>query len=323
MSWQTIFINPQRHRLRSGWRVSVFFLILVTLREVFGLIFAFMITGGDLTQASNRMATPLGFTGLYLSLTLAALIASVVCLRAFDRRPLRSIGYALRAGWWRDYLIGAGVAAVMLTAVVGIQWLAGGLSLQWSRASASDLLNGLVVSFVFFTIAAAFEELTFRGYPLQTLLRDVSPAWAVIITSTLFGVAHSPNPHTSALGLLNTVLAGIWLAVAYLKTRNLWLCTSLHWSWNWTMSAIYGLAVSGLEGVVKTSCFGAQQTGPDWLTGGRYGPEGSLLVTVVVSLGTMILWRARWLAPSQNLLVGPASGIEDRVTNHASRTMDW
>jgi membrane protease YdiL (CAAX protease family) len=216
-------------------------------------------------------------------------------------------------------LIGAGVAGVMLTVVVGIQWLAGVLSLTWSTASVGDLLYELVVSFVFFTLAAAFEELSFRGYPLQTLLRDVPPAWAVIITSTLFGVAHSLNPHTSALGLLNTVLAGIWLAVAYLKTRNLWLCTSLHWSWNWTMSAIYGLKVSGLEGLVKTSLLGAQPTGPDWLTGGRYGPEGGLLVTVVVSLGIILLWRARWLA---NESAGQRPRVNESTSQRVNEPID-
>lgn len=295
MTWQYVFINPQRHILRSGWRVVIFFIILIPLALILGSTAAWVMTGGDPSQAQTLMTQPLALNIQNLLFIAAALVASTVCLRAFEGRPLRSIGYQLHPGWWRDYLMGAGVAAVMITALVGMEVAAGAVSLHWSPTPVSDRLSGLVVSFVFFNIAAAFEELTFRGYPLQTLLRDLHPAWAVIITSMLFSVVHAPNPHASTLGLLNTVLAGVWLAVAYLKTRNLWLCTSLHWSWNWTMNAIYGLPVSGLEGSVRNSLFRATQAGPEWLTGGGYGPEGGLLATAVVSAGTLVLWRARWL----------------------------
>ncbi|MBI3950499.1 MAG: CPBP family intramembrane metalloprotease [Acidobacteria bacterium] len=326
MAWQHIFINPQRYILRSGWRVAIFFIILFPLATVLGSIVGLILTGGDPNKAQAYFGHPLAMNILNLLSTTSALIASVVCLRAFDHLPLRSIGYQLHRGWWRDYLIGTGMAAIMITVIVGIEWLAGAVSLSQSNVPARDLLYGLGISFVFFNLAAAFEEIAFRGYPLQTLLRDMRPAWAVIITSSLFGIAHSLNPHASILGLFNTILAGIWLAVAYLKTRNLWLCTSLHWSWNWTMSAIYGLNVSGLEGIVKTSLFASQQTGPEWLTGGQYGPEGGLLVTVVISLSALLLWRARWLAPSEDFPLGHGSWVvdggssgESRITNHESR----
>jgi len=333
MSWQHIFINPQRHILRSGWRVTIFFFLWLSFLFVLGRAARLVMTGGDLTQDPSRVVGPLGLIFQSLLLIIAPLIATVVCLRAFDGRPWRCIGYQLHAGWWRDYLVGTGVAAVMITAVVGIEWIAGALSLNWSSAPAGELFSGLVVSFVFFNTASAFEELSFRGYPLQTLLQDVHPAWAVIITSMLFSLAHSVNPHASILGLLNTVLAGIWLAVAYLKTRSLWLCTSLHWAWNWTMNAIYGLNVSGLEGMVKNPLVGARQTGSDWLTGGSYGPEGGLLVTAVVSLGTLILWRAHWRAPAQDFSVVPGqlSGVEEKrmtvptelgTESHEQRTND-
>jgi hypothetical protein len=300
MTGQDVFINPQRHVLRSGWRVVVFFTIMLPLATGLGFAAIWIMTGGDVRQAPTLLATPLGLNIQNLLFIAAAIIASAVCLRAFDHRPLRSIGYQLQAGWWRDYLMGMAVAALMITIIVGIERIVGAVSLSQSDGPGNERLYGLVASFVFFNIAATFEEVVFRGYPLQTLLRDLPPAWAVIITSTLFGLAHSVNPHVSILGIFNTVLAGIWLAVAYLKTRNLWLCTSLHWSWNWTMNAIYGLNVSGLEGIIKNPLFKATQTGPAWLTGGSYGPEGGVLVTIVVGISTIILWRARWLAPSQD-----------------------
>lgn len=295
MSWSSIFINPQRHTLRSGWRVAIFFFILIALTLVFGLAVRLIQTGGGLTQAPTRAMTPLGFILHSVLSIITSIIASVICLRAFDSRPLRSLGYQLHAGWWQEYLLGVGAAALMITAIVGVEQMVGTLSLDLSTAPAGQLLSSLVISLVFFHLAAMFEELAFRGYPLQTLLQDVPPAWAVLITSTLFGLAHLLNPHTSLLSLFNTVLAGVWLAVAYVKTRRLWLCTGLHWSWNWTMHAIYGLNVSGLEGITPITLLSAHSSGPEWLTGGQYGPEGGVLVTSVVSVCTVVLWRIPWV----------------------------
>jgi uncharacterized protein len=310
--WRRIFIDPQQGILRSGWRVTAFFAILMFLTVALATIAALILTGGDMAQVAATMSGPLGM-GIQSALSIAAaLIASAVCLRAFDRRPVCWFGYQLHAGWLRDYLTGAGVAAVMITVLVGIEWAAGAVSLDWPDVSARDAIGATVVSLIVFNISAIFEELAFRGYPLQTLLRSLHPAWGVIITSALFGLVHSLNPHASALGIFNTVLAGAWLAVAYLKTRSLWLCTGLHWSWNWTMSAIYGLNVSGLESIVRSSLVESRQIGSPWMTGGNYGPEGGMLATGVVGVGTLLLWR--WWTNDRG------SQIEPRITSDDSPT---
>lgn len=301
MNWHLLFINPQRQMLRSGWRVVIFFAILIPLFAMFGGLTVFILSGSDEATARQMLITdPFAATLHNLSLILAALIASAICLRAFDHAPLRSIGYQLHTGWWRDYIMGAGLAAVMMSVTVGIQWSAGWLSLQWAALSVNEALYSLTVSLLFFNLAGAFEELVCRGYPLQTMLRDTHPAWGVLATSTIFSLAHAANPHVSPLGLFNTMLAGVWLAVAYLKTRSLWLCTGLHWSWNWTMSAIYGLHVSGLQGIVRGSLLTSEQNGPAWLTGGAYGPEGGLIVTGVIVAFTVLVWRARWLTAAHS-----------------------
>jgi len=301
MTWRNIFINPERQTLRSGWRVAVFFLIATAAYVLLsGLLAGMLYLLGEVKGMEGRSPT---LSGQLLSLSVfivSTLVATAVCLRFFDDRQLRSIGYQFHLGWWRDYLIGTGVAATMMTVIVGVEQIAGSTSLRWSSAPASDITEGLLVTFVFFNIAAASEELMFRGYPLQTLLRDVHPAVAIAIPSVLFGLLHLYNPNPSALGIINTIIAGVWLSVAYLKTRSLWLCTSLHYAWNWTMNSIYGLNVSGIQTVTKdaSSLFQATQAGPEWLTGGSYGPEGGVLTTVVVGVTIIGLWRARWLAPS-------------------------
>lgn len=299
MKFYLIFINPQRQTLRSGWRVVIFFALLIPLYTLFSALTVLMVSEADQpTREQILINDPFTATVHNLMLILAVLIASAICLHAFDHAPLRSIGYHLHIGWWRDYALGAGLAVLMMSVTVGIQWSAGWMSLRWSALSINDMFYSLTVSLVFFNLAGAFEELVCRGYPLQTMVRDGHPVWGVLVTSTLFGLAHAGNPNVSLLGLFNTILAGGWLAVAYLKTRSLWLCTSLHWSWNWAMSAIYGLNVSGLQGIVQGSLLTSEQNGPAWLTGGAYGPEGGLIVTIVIVGSTALLWRARWLTPA-------------------------
>jgi hypothetical protein len=145
-----------------------------------------------------------------------------------------------------------------------------------------------------FAIAASFEEVLFRGYPLQTLMRSLPAVAAIIVSAALFSLAHSRNPSQTVLAPINTFLAGAWLGVAYFKTRSLWFPTGLHIGWNWAMGALYGLPVSGLH-VPQQSILATRSTSPEWLTGGGYGPEGGAAATIVLIVATLIIlrWNAR------------------------------
>jgi membrane protease YdiL (CAAX protease family) len=92
---------------------------------------------------------------------------------------------------------------------------------------------------------------------------------------------------------INTALAGIWLAVAYLRTRSLWLPFGLHWSWNWAQASLLGLPVSGISRLAPAPLLNAVNLGPDWLTGGAYGIEGGAACTIALLISTVIIWRAK------------------------------
>ncbi len=147
--------------------------------------------------------------------------------------------------------------------------------------------------------AAAAEELLFRGYPFQVLVEGAGPVLAVAISSVLFAGIHAFNPAVEALAMINIFLAGVVLAVAYLRSRSLWVAIGLHWAWNWVMAAIFDLPVSGLWFDVPG--YDTLQRGPDLLTGGAFGLEGGLLTTVF-SL-PLILWvlRTGWLRESARM----------------------
>jgi hypothetical protein len=83
------------------------------------------------------------------------------------------------------------------------------------------------------------------------------------------------------------------LAVAYLRTRSLWLPFGLHWSWNWAQASLLGLPVSGISRLAPAPLLNAMNLGPDWLTGGAYGIEGGAACTIALLISTVIIWRAK------------------------------
>ncbi len=107
-----------------------------------------------------------------------------------------------------------------------------------------------------------------------------------------FAAAHLNNPHVvPGLTFLNTALAGVWLASAYLRTRRLWFPLGLHWSWNWAQASLLGLPVSGINRIAPAPLLHAMNSGPDWLTGGAYGIEGGAACTIALLVSTAVIWR--------------------------------
>ena len=152
------------------------------------------------------------------------------------------------------------------------------------------ILATLVSSFLIFFIGAAFEETLFRGYILQTLFRSNHIILGILVTSIPFAFAHLGNPNVSKIGIINTILAGIWFGIAYLKTRSLWLVFGIHLGWNWFLGAFYGINVSGLSEITPNPLFKAADYGPVWLTGGEYGIEGGIACTAAIIISTLIIW---------------------------------
>jgi hypothetical protein len=135
---------------------------------------------------------------------------------------------------------------------------------------------------------ALAEELMFRGYPFQQLVEGIGATGAIVVFSVLFGVVHLLNPGATVWGLINTVAIGVLLAIAYLRTRALWLPWGIHFAWNMVLGLILGLPVSGLR--LFNVAVHATARGPRWLTGGSYGIEASAPGAFAIVVGLVIVW---------------------------------
>jgi membrane protease YdiL (CAAX protease family) len=135
--------------------------------------------------------------------------------------------------------------------------------------------------------AVLHEELVFRGYPYQ-LLRRFNRTFAIAGSSLLFAALHLGNDDVTALALLNILLGGIILALAYERYRRLWMPIGLHFAWNIMSGPILGYDVSGFTS--QRSVLRAIVVGPPMLTGGAFGVEGSVLLTCVELAAIALLW---------------------------------
>jgi hypothetical protein len=163
------------------------------------------------------------------------------------------------------------------------------------------LLAGVSKAILMFFVAALAEELLLRGYPLQAFIEGTRTWLAVIVLSSVFSVLHLSNPDVTLPSALNIFLAGVLLSVCYLKTRSLWLPTGLHFGWNWAQGSIWGVGVSGFH--VKWSVFSAQPVGAEWISGGKFGAEASIIATVVIAAAAYLIWTSERIGVAEEIEV--------------------
>jgi membrane protease YdiL (CAAX protease family) len=218
----------------------------------------------------------------------AALLASWLFLVAGDGLEFSTLGLTFHPAWKKELASGLGVGAGLMGTVVAAMVAARLATYSGLALEPRPSIGAFAAIAVFLFLAAALEEITYRGYAFQRLIDAVGAPAAVVITSVAFGVAHGGNPAVTPLSTVNTVLAGMVMACGYLRVRSLWLPIGLHFAWNLVLGPVASLPVSGLR--LGFALFSVHIAGPIWLTGGDYGPEGSVILTMVTIGG--IVWMA-------------------------------
>lgn len=222
---------------------------------------------------------------------ISAVVPAYVLLVYVEKRPVSDLGLTWRRQEkpvWHGllfviffYMAGFGVSLLLdAVRIIGIHF------------RPFDLL----FSFLFFVLVAFAEEIMVRGYILGCLLRTgMNRFLALAISSVIFALLHVFNPSIAFLPMLNLVLAGVLLGSVYLYTRNLWLSISLHLFWNWIQGPVLGYEVSGNS--FHSSLLILRLPGPNLLSGGAFGFEGSLICTIlmVIAIVGVIGWyEKRW-----------------------------
>jgi membrane protease YdiL (CAAX protease family) len=186
--------------------------------------------------------------------------------RRVSELSLEKSGRQLLAG----FLMGFGfISLVML-----FMGLSGGYRITGTRD-----LDALLPFLVMAIQSGIVEEIFSRGILFRITEEGLGTWWAVLLSAFVFGFLHSWNPNATVFSSISIALtAGVILALLYVLTRKLWVPIGLHIGWNLTLGGIYGAPVSGgVPGGLLKSAF----KGPDWLTGGAFGPEASVITLAV------------------------------------------
>lgn len=252
--------------LRPPWRVAAF-----AVASTASLIVA----GGILGPMLVELFGIVGLRGVSTEewVMVAGLLGgTLICVRWIDKRPWSDV--------WLDraaarpslvaygFAIGALAIGIPISLLVGVHWLR-----EQPASAGSWIAAALRVSLVLLP-AALLEELLTRGYVLSVLRDALGWRWAILATSLGFGLLHLQNPSANVASVTLVTLAGFFLAGVLYATRSLYAAWAAHFAWNWTMAVAFHTAVSGIP--MEAPRYRYVDAGPDWATGGDWGPEGGV-----------------------------------------------
>jgi uncharacterized protein len=227
---------------------------------------------------------PIGHALTMLLMASTALAVYLTLVQRLEQRPATELA-PTRA--LPELLAGILLGGVLISVVILVLWLPGLARLSWSGQVAGALIGGTAVALG----SGVVEELLMRGVVFRIIAQWLGSGVALVISAVLCGGLHAFNPGATAVSCVAIAIeAGILLAAAYLYTRRLWLPIGVHVGWNYFEGSFYGASVSG--GTLP-SLFASHFSGNVLLSGGKFGPEASIIAVVVCGItGVWMLLRA-------------------------------
>jgi membrane protease YdiL (CAAX protease family) len=277
--------------LRAPWRLLVFLLVSAVAIIVIPLVL------GVILRPSGQWAQQ--FVAFW-ALLIGLITSHAVMLRWVERRPWSYVG--LGRSQATPQVIAAGLTAGALGIVVPSGLL---LALAWLRAEPATTggwLSFAGVMALFFLPQSLAEEMALRGYIFAVVREALGWPAALLGTSVIFGLLHLGNPGASAQSTILVVLAGLFLGGILLATGSLYAAWMAHFAWNWAMAALLHTPVSGIA--VRPPDYRVVDAGPDWATGGAWGPEGGAAAALGMAgaLWTLVAWRRHFQARGDGVL---------------------
>lgn len=214
-----------------------------------------------------------------------ALLSYIILFKYYERRKISELSFNQ---FGENAILGFSLGFVLQSAVIFIIFIFG----SYEITKVNSVLY-LLPAFAISLTSGIIEEIMVRGIIFRITEEKLGTIWALLISAILFGFAHIANDGATVYSSLAVAIeAGILLAAVYVYTKNLWISIFLHFAWNFTEGGIYGAILSGFK--LGKSLISANFTGPDILTGGKFGPENSIQAVIFCTLtGFFFLWKAK------------------------------
>jgi len=276
-------MNSDEKRLRTGWRLLLFLIAVPIVSRILNPLIK-PVFGGTLEDDMVRWI----FRGVLVVIT--ATLVVWISRRYLDKKAFVSLGLRFNGLAVWDALTGFVLSGLMLgIAFVVLRYfnLLEVQEISWNGNGISPFLE-IFLWFIGIGAAVAWsEELVLRGYILQNLGEGIGIVWAVVVSCLLYGVMHMTSPNSSWLSGTLIAVIGFLRVFGWLRTGQLWLSMGMHAGWNFFQGPIFGFSVSGYN---TESLFKHSLSGPNWVTGGPFGPEAGIVVVPIVLLAVMVMF---------------------------------
>jgi membrane protease YdiL (CAAX protease family) len=260
------FFYTNAGTLRAPWRIVLFVIATVVTSYVASIVL------GPVFAALFRLLRLAPLSTAEWIETAALLCATAFCLLIVDKRPWKDVWMGREAATPAKLITGFGIGslaiAVPIAALIASHWLRAQPAIPGSWMGAAVRLTLMLLP------AALLEELATRGYVFAVLREAIGWRFTLVVTSIGFGLLHLTNPGATVASVLLVIAAGLLLGGIMVATRSLYAAWMAHFAWNWTMAVVFHTAVSGFP--MESPGYRYVDAGPDWATGGPWGPEGGI-----------------------------------------------
>ena len=216
------------------------------------------------------------------------LLLFIFWVKVIEKNSLSSLGFVKKN--WLKYLGWGILLSLLQMGVIALVYQVGGIgTFELNELSLEPILFILGL-FPFWLLQGGTEEVATRGWLLTRIAARTNLPLAIAISSSLFGILHLGNAGVTVLSVLNIVLDGVLAGLLFIYTDSIWLVVAQHGTWNYVQGNLLGFQVSGTGADASIFTF-TMGSGPDWLTGGEFGAEGSIITTLVLLVSVVIVYR--------------------------------
>jgi uncharacterized protein len=277
---QAIFFGP--HGLRAGWRLAIYISIYFALR------FLLLAAVAPLSGPKGALLPLWSFLVNECLLVIIAMAPALFMCRLENRR-FGVYGLPREAAFAKNFWFGAIWGFLAISVLLLLMRVLGLVSFDGFALHGIRVLKFAAFWSVMFLVVGFREEFLFRGYTLFTLTDGIGFWPTVLLMSAYFGYVHRGNSGESSLGLLGVVAIGLFFCLTVRRTGNLWFAVGMHAAWDWSETFFYSVPDSGL--VLPGHLLKASIHGQRLLSGGSVGPEGSVLLFVLIAVMWIVFDR--------------------------------
>ncbi|HEM5231513.1 TPA: CPBP family intramembrane metalloprotease [Streptococcus suis] len=225
-------------------------------------------------------------------------LAIIIWARFVEKSPWLGLGMT-KKGAFKDFILGWGIGAAMLITCVLLMWGFGAIRISSVQFS-PQLFGEFLVLVLAWSVQGTTEELLTRGWMFSSLSAKHNIPVGILVSSLFFTFLHLGNDGLSLIPLLDLTLFAILACLVMLKTGNLWVISGIHAAWNCFQGNVFAFPVSGTQ--AGQAFIAVETSGPDWLSGGAFGVEGSI-ISLLIQAGmiTWLVYELYFTSPSTEL----------------------